>query len=71
MNDEQRGWAHEVTDILDRLPHEVAKLVPDSRAAPGSLPVIAHFRCPDPRLCPRISSGSFIRPRSRANFLRR
>ena len=35
MNDEQRRWAREVTETIDRLPQEVAKLVLGSRAAPG------------------------------------
>ena len=35
MNDEQTRWAREVTETIDRLPHEVAKLVLGSRAAPG------------------------------------
>ena len=41
------------------------------RTLPRTPPVIAHFRCLDPRLRPRIASGPFIRSRSRANFLRR
>ena len=35
MNDEQKRWTREVTDTLDRLPHEVAKLVLGSRAVAG------------------------------------
>ena len=35
MNDEQRRWAREVTEAIDRLPQEVAKLVLGSRAVAG------------------------------------
>ena len=33
MNDEQKRWAREVTETIDRLPQEVARMVLGSRAA--------------------------------------
>ena len=35
MNDEQRRWAREATETIDRLPCEVAKMVLGSRAVAG------------------------------------
>ena len=41
MNDDQERWAREVTDTLDRLPCEVAKLVLGSRAVAGEREVLS------------------------------
>ena len=35
MNEEQRRWAREVTETIDRLPEAVARMVLGSRAEPG------------------------------------
>ena len=70
-------FAHHVGDLVDGLdlaafyaPYELRMMVKVllHGYATGVFLVagdgIAHFRCPGPRVHPRIESGPFIRPRS-------